>query len=341
MTDLVNLTPFAATCIPSISKDDAQLVVVVVTARFDLPAAGAASVEPLPVAEDQGEVPLADVYSDDAEPELLREGQAAYTRPGTDVYLVGTAWTPQGKPAAQSSFGLSVGALRKGAVVFGDRVWTHHLTLGPGRPIPFTSMPLSYARCFGGSPPNPSRSVARAAAMNPVGRGLHNSEREALGQPMPNCEDPAKLLSSAADRPHPCGFGPIARHWSPRVEYGGTYDQTWMDARLPLWPHDLDLRFFQAAAPGLRASPRLVGDEPARIIGASPDGAYVFKLPHFRLQVRFESDSGAVRRMMVLDAVEFDTDARQTSMTWRVALPADPLTMGGVVVRVVEPWETV
>ncbi len=341
MTDLVNFTPFAATCIPSMSKDDEQLIVVVVTGRFVLPSAGSASVGPLEVAEDQADMPLGDLYSDDAEPLLLREGQAAYTRPATDVYLTGTAWTPGGRPATQSSLGLRVGPLQKGAVVFGDRVWTHHLTLGPGKPNPFTSLPITYARCFGGNPPNPSRGVARAAARNPAGRGLHNGEREALGQLMPNFEDPSQLLSAVADRPPPCGFGPIARHWSPRAEHGGTYDQAWMDARLPLWPTDLDVRFFQAAAPGLRASPHLKGDEPVRIVGASPDGAHEFRLPRYDLQVRFESDAGMVRRPMILDAVEFDTDAALVSMTWRVALAADPLTLGGVIVRVVEPWENV
>ncbi len=339
MADLVNFTPFAATCIPSMSKDDDQLVVVVVTGRFLLPPAGVPSVEPIAIAEDQAEVPLADLYGDEEEPLLKREGQAAYTRPATDVYLVGTAWAPGGKPATQSSLGLRVGPLQKGAVVFGDRVWTHHLTLGPSKPVPFASIPITYARCFGGNPTNPSRSVVRSAQRNPAGRGLHNGEREALGQPMPNFEDPRQLLSSAADRPAPCGFGPVARHWWPRREYGGTYDQAWVDARLPLWPVDLDTRYFQAAAAGLQATPHLAGDEPVRIVGASPDGAYTFTLPRYRLQVRFESDVGAVRKPMVLDGVEFDTDVGLVSMTWRVALTADPLTLGGVVVRVVEPWE--
>ena len=136
-----------------------------------------------------------------------------------------------------------------------------------------------------------------------------------------------------------CGFGPVARHWLPRRAFAGTYDQAWLDRRIPLWPRDLDERFFCAASPGLCAVPYLVGGEPVRIVGMSPDGAYELVLPRVRLAARFELGSSSVRKSLVLDSVSFEPEASAFTMVWRTSVAADPLTVGGVIVRMLEPWE--
>lgn len=41
----------------------------------------------------------------------------------------------------------------------------------------------------------------------------------------------------------------MGRSWQPRLRYAGTYDQHWMDERLPFLPEDFDLRYFQSAPP--------------------------------------------------------------------------------------------
>lgn len=88
MSQLINLTPFAATCLPSMSRDNRGLTLLVVQGRFALPSPGSARRDPPAALEDQGEVGLDDVYSGDpAASSLRREGQSTYTRPGTDVYL--------------------------------------------------------------------------------------------------------------------------------------------------------------------------------------------------------------------------------------------------------------
>lgn len=340
MAELVNLTPFAATCLPSMSRDDEQLTLLVVSGRFVLPPAGVRTVAAPALALEQGEVPLADEHT--AVPEassLRREGQAVYTRPGTDVYLVGHAWAPGGRPATRSVVALGVGPCQKGAVVFGDRVWSQGMTVGPGRPQPFTKLPLLYERCFGGAIERATGALALASEHNPVGRGLFANERDAVGQLMPNFEDPTALLDSPSQRPRPCGFGPVARHWRPRRDFAGTYDQLWMDSRLPLWPKDMDERFFLAAAPGLQARPHLRGGEAVRVVGMHPDGDFVLALPRLRLRARFEQGKGSVRRPLVLDAVEIDTDAGTLTMTWRASLVSDPLAVSAVVVRTLDDWE--
>lgn len=341
MSVLENLTPFAATCIPSMSREDRSLALVIVAGRFYLPAPGIRGVEAPTLADDQGEVRLADEYDGDlASPLLLREGQSTYTRPGTDLYLHGHAWTPRGRPLSRSQVELRVGPRGKRAVVFGERTWTRGVTgVTPGSAQTFESIPLTYRRCFGGSPARPARDLAEAAEYNPVGCGLHNSSSDAIGSPLPNFEDPDALLRGPGDRPRPCGFGPIARHWRPRRDFAGSYDRTWTERRVPLWPEDVNEHFFAAAAPGLLAVPHLEGGEPVRIAGMSPDGEFAFSLPRVHLQARFDLGAGSVRRRLALDAIEFDLDARSLTMYWRAHILADPLKIGATVLRVLAPWE--
>ena len=44
-------------------------------------------------------------------------------------------------------------------------------------------------------------------------------------------------------------FGPMGRGWPGRIEYGGTYDQNWIDNIFPFLPPDFDDRYFQMAPP--------------------------------------------------------------------------------------------
>lgn len=341
MSALQNLTPFAAACIPSMSRDDELLTLVVVAGRFLLPQPGTTRVEAPRIADEQPPVRFEDEYhGDPASSSLRHEGQSTYFRPGTDLYVVGHAWSPGGRAASQGAVAVRVGQYQKAAAVFGDRVWSPGVvSMSPTRPLPFTSIPLTYERCFGGFPSNPSRAIAEAADRNPVGRGLFASEREATGQPLPNFEDPTALIQGLSDRPHPCGFGPIARHWAPRRSFGGTYDQAWIEERMPLWPRDFDERFFCAASPGLCATPHLRGGEPVQLVGMSPDGAYDFSLPVVRLRARFELASSSIRRPLILDAVSFEPEDGSFTLVWRAFLVADPLTVGAVVVRPLEHWE--
>ncbi|MCA9699712.1 MAG: DUF2169 domain-containing protein, partial [Myxococcales bacterium] len=233
-----------------------------------------------------------------------------------------------------------VGAWQKAAVVFGERVWGQGITgASPTAPLPFTSLPLIYERCFGGSPSDPSRALAALAQQNPVGRGLFAGEREAIGQPLPNFEDPLAPLQSLRDRPRPCGFGPVARHWQPRRSFAGTYDQAWVEQRIPFWPRDFDERFFCAAAPGLHAAPHLQGGEAVRIIGMAPDGAHEFVLPSLRLRARFEVPGATLRKQLILDAVSLEPDSGTFTLIWRTQIVADPLRVSAAVVRLLEPWE--
>lgn len=341
MSALENLTPFDALVVPTLTADDRPLALVVIAGTFAMPPAGSPAREPLSLAEEQDPVPAGDVFvGEGAASYAAVEGQLAFTRPGTDVYLSGTAHAPDGRPTPRGQVALSVGPLRKGAVVFGDRYWDHGVRgTTPSSPKPFTSIELSWTRCFGGWVEQAGRAAMEAAERNPAGVGNHASENDALGKPLPNFEDPAALIGAFGDRPRPQGFGPIARHWMPRRPLGGTYDDTWVELRAPRWPPDFDERFFIAAAEGLHAAPHLVGGEPVQLVGLHPDGGFGFHLPQRSLQVRYALHERSVRQTPRLDAVQLDTDRGTVTMIWRTSLPCELTELRGVIVRELEPWE--
>ncbi|WAS97362.1 DUF2169 family type VI secretion system accessory protein [Nannocystis punicea] len=314
MPALINTTNYDAFAEFGVDGEGASCIVLVVAGSFTMPRPGRVATGPLRRCEYQ--VPGARQDSYFGRPgasSLRREGQSSYTRPGTDVYLLGRAWAPGGRPCKEGRVTLSVGSRVRTARIVGPRLWTQGIgTLSPEAPAPYESVELRYEHCAGG-PLVPG---------NPVGCGIHGSAREAVGQPLPQIEDGAHPMRDWSERPPPLGFGPIARHWHPRCTYAGTYDRAWLEERAPLWPRDLDLRFFHAAAPGLCFDPYLQGGESVCIAGCHPDGDYQFELPRVRLWARTYYRRATMDiRTMRLDAVELDADAGIVQVVWRAVAP--------------------
>jgi len=343
MDNLVNLTPFAVTALPSMDRSGAELLLVVLSARHRLPPAGRSALGGASPCEDQGEVRLTDEYwGDPATSSLRYEGQTAYTKPGTDIHLLGHAWAPGGRRTPQASLGLAVGSSQCLAVVFGERYWTEGLGgLRPSAPKPFERLPIIYERCFGGPSGPASSRIMEASERNPVGAGLVHSSREALGRPLPNFEDPRALVHGPGDLPRPVGFGPLGRHWRPRRDFAGTYDEAWVRTRAPVWPADFDERFFCAAPPSLCASPPLGGGETVSIVGAHPDGAIAFVVPTLRSRVTLVLAGTRRSVPMAFDTLTIEPDDGVCTMTLRAALPVGKALarLESITVRLLEPWE--
>jgi hypothetical protein len=343
MPNLENLTRFKAVDLPSMNKEGEELLVICVAGRFDLPPAGPPLQEPPKPSEEQRLPMMEDVYWGEPGASSLRyEGQTAYTRPGTDIYVSGSAWAPGGKPVPELLTAVKVGPCQKGVRVFGTRVWYRGaLGLKASAPRPFESIPLRYERSFGGVAAATGKEPPAYEPRNPVGMGLYSSAKEAVEQPLPNLEDPLQLITSPTDRVSPAGFGPIARSWQPRLKLAGTYAEAWVEQRAPLWPRDFNPLFFQAASPGLVAAPWLKGGEPVVLSGFSPDGQIAFPLPRYRLLLKSVFRHRVDRRELVLDAVLLEPDARALTLVWRAAVPAhrELAQHEYSVVRELEPWE--
>jgi hypothetical protein len=146
-----------------------------------------------------------------------------------EVILLGHAHAPRERPVAALTVALTVGKVRREILVFGDRSWApNHKTAS--RPIPFTKMPLTYSRAFGGTVPiNLDRESAfdLSDTCNKHGVGF-DAERMARdlggllkappGYPalpatyvrrLPNLEDPRAPITRWEDAPLPACWATV------------------------------------------------------------------------------------------------------------------------------------
>jgi len=251
------------------------------------------------------------------------EPQVAFTKPATDVVLVGHAFSFGGLMIDVS---LRVGSVRQTARVVGDRYWVKSLSaISMTAPEPIEWIPLIYERAVGGwdrSDPDPDKHTFEPR--NPIGTGFRSKHgRFQEGIRLPNLEDPRDLVSDYGQRVVPVGFGFTSPDWQPRAALAGTYDTQWMTERMPLLPTDFDRRFFNAASPGLIAPGYLKGDEPVIIENASVRQKISFRLPGMlppqcRVQLKGERDAIV---QTTLDTIVINTDEDLLLLMWRGHLP--------------------
>jgi hypothetical protein len=182
-------------------------------------------------------------------------------------------------------------------------------------------MPIRWEKTFGGadrSDPDPSRHDWDER--NPIGCGFACYADHLLGKPVPNIEYPNEAMRFWNDRPRPAGTLPLPRHWKPRRNLAGTYDDAWQKTRAPLWPGDLDEHYFMAAPEDQRAIPHLKGGEEVVIDNMHPQGRLHFALPRLRLLTTVRIAGRAEELRPALDAVHILPDKRRLVMTWRAAM---------------------
>jgi hypothetical protein len=315
--DIENNTPFAFDFTLLADEEGHPLVVPLVQATYTLQERGLGT-----LAEKQLPVqPRGELWGEPGKSSYKYEPQFAFTKPATDVVLIGHACAIEGS-ATEVLVRSRVGRLDKAVRVTGDRYWVRSLgSLSMSYPEPFEKVPLVYERAFGGwdrSHPDPDKH--RFEPRNPVGTGFrskHGSFEEGIR--LPNLEDPRHPISNYLDTPPPAGFGFTSPDWQPRASFAGTYDDQWMKDRMPLLPKDFDRRFFNAASPGLIAPGYLRGDEPVLIENASPRGTLSFNLPGVpppECRVRLVGRQDA-QVPMFLDTVIINTDEDVLLLLWR------------------------
>jgi hypothetical protein len=334
---LDNQTPFAATILFLGGGNEAPLfAVALVQATYHLDEG-----KSLVLLRPQPSIDIAGQWhGDPAESSYRLEPQVAYGKLATDVVLIGHAIPEGGRPATELLVGLRVGALRKVALVSGDRQLVRGMAgLHITAPQPFERMPLTYERAFGGwdrRHADPARHVCERR--NPVGVGYRDSRLPACEElRLPNIENPSRRYTGYGDTPPPVGFGFIGPDWLPRANLAGTYGATWDATRKPMLPADFDPRFFNAASPGLISEGYLQGDEEVVTLGLSPVPIPPFRLPGVPPpQCTFATHRAAdVQRSTTLDTLVIDMDQRFVTLTWRcrLAMPRGPHQLSGLLVQ--------
>jgi uncharacterized protein YjbI with pentapeptide repeats len=168
-------------------------------------------------------------------------------KPRGELLVSGSAFAPGKVARPVCAVRARLGAIDKTLYVIGDRRWGFG---GATEPEPFLTMPITWERAFGGE----------GYAENPLGVGLSKGDGE--GRPLPNIEDPARLVKTPGDRPPPAGFGAYDITWPQRARRLGTYDQAWAEERYPGVARDFDLEAFNTAPDDQRIDGAFRGDEP-------------------------------------------------------------------------------
>ncbi|MEW5725557.1 MAG: DUF2169 domain-containing protein, partial [Thermodesulfobacteriota bacterium] len=191
---------------------------------------------------------------------------AGMPKANAEVLAHGSFFSSTGRPVGGGKVCISIGPLRKELAVFGDRRWAKalgmvHNIIGPA---PITQMPVTYAHAFGG----------QGFDKNPIGQGYAPVEtEEGPIHPLPNIEYPDRLIGSPDDRPEPAGLGRVDLMWKQRLSKAGTYDEKYIQERLPGLPDDIDWTYFNDGAPDQWLEGFFQGDESFQITNMNPENS--------------------------------------------------------------------
>lgn len=322
--ELVNKTRLVAGYTTSTDKTGREWLVVVAKGTYGIPDHPG---HPPRLLEQQVPLIMADVFpGEPCESAALYENDFALHKPRCDVLLNGHCYAPNGEPATEVNVALKVGTLVKAFKVIGARNYEDSaLSNSISKPVPFTTMPITYAQAFGGV----DRTHADPAKhkwypWNPVGAGFYPaaSSAQTNGLPLPNTEELDRPVTAPHEHYKPMAFGPIGRAWRQRIQWAGTYDQAWLDHQFPFLPEDFDVRYFQCAPEDQQIDyPR--GGEEVALLNLSDKGRSAFRLPanlKLAMLIVFHDDSTR-EAATVVDTVILEPDANRLTLTWRASSP--------------------
>lgn len=345
LKEVDNQTPFPHLCFDKMGPGRRFHDVVVVRGSFDL------CPDRVTLAKEQTHPILADSWWDENNAELssLREvGDVLLYKPGTDVFVTGTAYSSQRQPMEHWSAGVMVireqtALLKHFLELTGPRVWQHSLLKGwhLSAPTSTDAVPLRYELAYGGARLKRSGQDKKTFTLdtykpNPSGTGYFNTNdlETHTRYPGPQIESPDHPVRSPNKSYPLTGFGPVARFWSARKQYAGTYDAAWREqfsfskanGLAPDFPPDFDLRFYQCAPQALISRKYLAGNERIGLGGMLAESTvFSTHLPGIRIQAHILAAAASPAQLMPLnlDTVHIDLDAQQIHLTWRLCLDPD------------------
>jgi hypothetical protein len=187
-------------------------------------------------------------------------------------------------------------------------------------------MPLTYERSYGGGHLlNAETGEWLAEAKNPIGCGFRGNFAisDMTGRPLPNIEDLRRPLRSPGDATTVLGFGAVSPGWEPRIQYAGTYDETWEKTRAPYLPQDFNPKFFHSAPPAFTFDQALKGGEPVVLLNLSPQGREQLSIPRCDIEVTLTVAGEEKKPLLQLETVLLEATIGRMCMSWRGAVPCD------------------
>ncbi|MDC0671630.1 DUF2169 family type VI secretion system accessory protein [Nannocystis radixulma] len=265
-----------------------------------------------------GEVSLCDaqppVLLEDTETELgTLDCEIVPVKAGCDAAVLGHARSPDPRqPVEALEVSLTIGRFERRVAVSGDREWVRTLTgLRPSRPQPFTSMPLTYARSFGGRAMT-NHNVVGAYFDNPDGRGYVVQKEAVAGAPLPNVEEVDDLVTEWDQRPRVAGMGPVSRQSTLRSMRGISVDVEAQTTRI-------EPAMFTFSHPRM-ALPAYPAGELVTLTGMRHGAPWTFNLPAFQYWLEVDLGGRLYQLPMSVDTLYLLPDEGKFSVVARRAL---------------------
>ncbi|MCK4134569.1 DUF2169 domain-containing protein (plasmid) [Ralstonia solanacearum] len=328
MEVVVGSERLAGGVITALDVSGREHLLLVAKATWSLPAPGE---RPRPLLPQT--LAMADIFvGEPGQSAMLYGTDFARFKPRCDVLFNASAHAPSGQPVQELLVAWQVGPLKKGVHVVGQRMWRKRLGLvSLTKPEPFTQMPLHYGLAFGGSRTykkgrgDQAQELTDAHLANPDGIGWFGKHTmgDIDGARAPSLEALDDAISDPDGKHRPVAFSAIARHWAPRRQYAGTYDEAWQKNVFPFLPNDFDERFHQCA-PEDQQMDYPKGGEQVILRHLMAGREYMeFRLPafdtvHFRI---LRKDYSTEMPQPVVDTLYFEPDEGRFSAVWRASVP--------------------
>lgn len=312
-----NSTPLQAEMTGGLAKSGHEYIVVAVKGTFVLPER---VWDPVCLAPVQEPLFLADEFGQDpAEDATIFENDFAPFKPYCDVLSEGPAIVPHGGQATQIPVGIRLGNWSKHFIAHGSRIWLDGAYKSRvSDPRPFRRQQIGYDQAYGGTDADPDTpGHARTYETNPVGSGYYPLRDDIAGLPLSNTGEPSKDPVERDGDYVPMAFGPLGRAWLPRRGWAGTYDEAWIEDKMPFLPDDFDDRYFQAASPD-QWIPYPEGNEVLELLHLTETERIQTRLPPLGVEIDFTRKSGRVTRKIAnLDTVLILGERMRLCLTWR------------------------
>jgi hypothetical protein len=298
--ELENNTPFAARLLRLPRGEDSVHGTLLVKSTFDVSAAGR-------LTPSQAQMPVLDApFETDFG---IFHGEGFIAKDGVDVCVLGSIQLEA--PVTETRISLHLQAKEWALQVFGDRRWRKRGDeLVSSDPEPFTTMPLSYRRAYGGTTEHDYEVVTWAD--NPHGCGHYLTEEGALGGLLPNIEaDDGPRVAHWIDQPEVAGWAPYPMFWGLRAREGVDVSKVTRENPLPR----IRARLNNHAHPAL-VLPEL---EPCAVLSVRGARAEELWFPLPALTLYAGIDFGGTREEVsaTLDGVFVWLDAGRLTLTHR------------------------
>lgn len=238
----------------------------------------------------------------------LVESDDVYKRGGVDILVFGSARAPKSLPVKSTSVEVKFNKKTINRIaVFGDRVWEKSiLGMDISNPKPFTEMPLTLENTFGGHAEWDGLKIPYAN--NPYGKGYNYSKDDCMGKPLPNIENPEKLIRKWSDQPDPVGVACLPQLSELHIRDNVTFDKEGKMTKF-------DSKFYNTAFPAMIVD-KVQENDTIEIIGMS-DNIFQFKIPPQSLTMKVSMNERFREWQMYIEQVGLIIDKNKVFITYR------------------------